>query len=88
VVAPPQIREIQRLANFFITLSGFLGTRPGRMARHFIDPLNGSHDAVRCKKVPFDGRVDIARHSGGEMTQKPLKFGLQRGLSSQIENIP
>jgi hypothetical protein len=33
------------------------------------------------------GYVDIATRFAGEVTQKPQKFGLQMGPSSQIGNV-
>jgi hypothetical protein len=41
--------------------------------------------AWKCRLKEDD--VDIARHFGGKMTQKHLKFGFQKELLGQIENF-
>ena len=57
---------------------------------HTVEPIcthDGSNDVVCCKKVPFEGRVDMKLHLGGQNPRKPqiLEPGCQ--ISSQINTV-
>jgi hypothetical protein len=57
---PAHMRENNANVLLLFYFSGFLGTRPGRMARPrlgAIDTLNGSSNAVWCKEVPSVWRL-------------------------------
>jgi hypothetical protein len=88
-VTHPYIREtynVERTSFKLFFFSGFSSTHPDRTARR-TDTPEGSNDAVCCKEAPFGGYIDIARNFGDKITPKPLKFDLQKGLSSQMENV-
>jgi hypothetical protein len=85
--APTHIHEKKNVKRTFLfDFSGFLGTRPDRMARR-TDTLNGFKRRCLMQGSALWDYINNARHFLGKITQKPLKFDLKTGVSSQIKNV-
>jgi len=68
---------------FFHELTYRLDRQTGRR----IFTLDGSNDADLRKDVPFRGFVNIAPHFGGEITENPNFWGVNRRFQSKLANI-